>query len=54
MESSWEKPAIIDAFFKKPSFGKSLLCLGDRLSSGESTRSSIVNGFETSTPRYLQ
>ncbi|CAN0127432.1 unnamed protein product [Scytosiphon promiscuus] len=45
MESSWDKPAIIDLFFKKPAVAKSILCLGEKSSS---TRPSIVSGFESS------
>lgn len=54
MESSWEKPAIIDTYFKKPALAKSLLYLGETPKSGETTRSSIVNGFESSSTRQLQ
>ncbi|CAM9498618.1 unnamed protein product [Hapterophycus canaliculatus] len=44
MESSWDKPAIIDLFFKKPNAAKSVFDLGRK-----PTRPSIVSGFESST-----
>lgn len=47
MESTWDKPAVIDLYFKKPVVPKSLLYLGETTSSGLGMkRSSIVNGFE--------
>jgi len=49
MESSWDKPAIIDLYFKKTAVAKSLLYLGEASRSRASTRPSIVNGFESST-----
>lgn len=46
MESTWDKPAIIDLYFKKPVVAKSAYFFREGSSGG--SRRSIIDGFESS------
>ncbi|CAM9946872.1 unnamed protein product [Ectocarpus sp. 4 AP-2014] len=46
MESTWDKPAIIDLYFKKPVIAKSTYLFREASTGG--SRRSIVDGFESS------